>query len=123
MIAPQIAVDRWGSPKLGHDHHQRAVQEAALGQVVKERGERAIKLAELLDVEIEILVVRIVIGMRDLDERHARFEKSASKKAMPAEIVSAVALADGLRLARDVKELPTLIRKLAVAKWPRPAKA
>ena len=32
------------------------------------RGKRAIELAELLEVEVEVLVVRVVVGVRHLHE-------------------------------------------------------
>ena len=47
----------------------------------------------LFDVEIKVLVVRVVIGMRDLDEGDAGFEQAAGQQAVPAEIVMAVAFA------------------------------
>ena len=49
--------------------------DGALVQVVEQRREGAIELAELLDVEVEILVVRVVIGVRHLDEADAVFEQ------------------------------------------------
>src|SRR2546429_459911 len=44
---------------------------AALPRVLYGAGERPVELAELFDVEVEVLVVRVVVGVRDLHERHA----------------------------------------------------
>ena len=63
-------------------------------QVFQQRGEGLVELAELLDVEVEVLVVRVVVGVRHLDEGGAAFEQPAGQQAMPAEVVAAVAITD-----------------------------
>ena len=81
--------------ELGHHDHQRAVPQAAIDQVVDQRGERAVELAELLDVEIEVLVVRVVVRVVHLHAGHAVLEQPPGQQAVPAELVRAVALLVG----------------------------
>ena len=57
-----------------HDD-QRAVEHAAVGEVGDEAGERPVELAELLDVEVEVLVVRVVVRVRHLHERDALLQQ------------------------------------------------
>ena len=83
-------------------------EHAAVGQVVEQRGERAVELAELLDVEVEVLVVRVVVGVRHLDEGHARFEQPAGQQAVPAEVVPAVAVGDLRVSLLDVEDVALL---------------
>ena len=45
----------------------------------KEARERTIELAKLLDVEVEILVVRVVVGVRDLHEGDSLLQQSPSQ--------------------------------------------
>ena len=92
VVAAVVAVDLRRPAELRHDDHQRAVQHAALGQVVEQRGEGAVELAELLDVEVEVLVVRVVVGVRHLDEGDAVLQQPAGQQAVPAEVVRAVAV-------------------------------
>ena len=64
MIAAIVAIDRRRPAELGHDDDQCACQHAALVQIVEQGGEGPIELAELFDVEVEILVMRVVVGVR-----------------------------------------------------------
>src|SRR5947209_6695668 len=48
--------------------------------------------------------MRVVIGVRDLDESDARFEQATAEEAMPAEVVIAVPIAQRRRLAADVEQ-------------------
>ena len=102
--------------ELRHHDDQRVLEHAAVGQVVDQRGERPVELAELLEVEIEVLVVRVVVGVRDLHERHARVQQPPRQQAVPAEIVLAVALLVLRRLLGDVEHLAPLhqLRRLLV---------
>ena len=95
MVAAVVQVDVRRAAELGEHDDQRAVEHAAGGQVVHEAGERAIELAELLDVEIEVLVVRVVVRVRHLHERDALFQQPAGEQAVAAEVVLAVALGIG----------------------------
>ena len=73
-----------------------------------EAGERAVELAELLDVEVEVLVVRVVVRVRELHERDALLQQPPGEQAVPAEVVLAVALGVGFRLLGDVEHVALL---------------
>ena len=104
VIPAEVAVDGGGSPELRHHNHQRAVQEPADVEVFEERGERFVELAELLDVEVEVLVVRVVVGVRHLDEGGPALQQPAGHQAVPAEVVLAVAMAELLGSAAGVEQ-------------------
>ena len=108
MVAAVVQVDVRRAAEFGEHDDQRAVEHAALGQVVHEAGERPIELAELLDVEVEILVVRVVVRVRHLHERDALLEQPPGEQAMPAEIVLAVALDILRRFLGDVEHVALL---------------
>ena len=46
-------------------------------------------LAELLDMEVEVLMMAVVVGVRHLDERDAGLEQPAGQQTVPAELVAA----------------------------------
>ena len=55
-------------------------------------------------MEVEVLVMGVVVGVRDLDEGDAGLEQAAGQQAVPAEVVLAVAIADARRFAAEVEE-------------------
>ena len=65
-------------------------EHAPIGQVGHQRRERLVEFAELLDVEVEVLVVRVVVRVRDLNERRPFLEQPAGQQAVAAEVVLAV---------------------------------
>ena len=74
MIAAVAAIDLGRASEFRHHDYQRvALSSSTFGQVVEERGEWPVELAELFDVKIEILEVGIVVRVVDLDEGHRRF--------------------------------------------------
>ena len=87
------------------------------GQVFDQAGERPVELADLLEVEVEVLVVRVVVGVRDLDEADALVEQPAGEQAVPAEVVPAVAVEVPFRLLGHVEDLPPFhqLQRLVVA--------
>ena len=108
MIAAVEVVDVRRAAEFRQHDDQRAFQHAALGQVVDQRGERPVELAELLDVEIEVLVVRVVVRVAHLHERHAVLQQPPGQQAMPAEVVLAVAIVILLGLLGDVEHFAAL---------------
>src|SRR5205085_8076470 len=65
-------------------------EQAPLGQVAHERRERAVELAELLQMKIEILGMRVIIRMRHFHEGHAVFDQLAGHQALPPEVVAKI---------------------------------
>ena len=64
-----------------------------------------VELADLLEVEVEVLVVRVVVRVGDLHEGDARLEQPAGQQAVAAEVVGAVAVQVLGRLLGDVEDL------------------
>src|SRR5687768_6339469 len=106
MISTVILVDLGGTAKLRQDDNQCAVEHPACGNVCDERREWLVEFAQLLDVEIEVLVMSVVVRVCDLHERDAIFEQAPCEKAVAAEIVRAVTVLIGLRLLRDIEDFP-----------------
>ena len=80
MVATVVLIDVRCSAKLAEHNHQCLLEQAALGQVVDEASEWTIELAQLLDVEVEILVVRVVVAVRHLHKRDFVFEQSSASR-------------------------------------------
>src|SRR4051812_15082301 len=104
MIAAQVAIDPRRTPEFGHHDYERRIEHAALVQIVDQDGKGTIEFAELLDMEVEVFVMRVVIGMGDFDERDALLEQAPSQQAMAAELVIAVAEANGERLLGEIED-------------------
>ena len=66
MIPSVPLIDLRCAAELGHHDHQCALEHSGIVQVVQQHAECAIKLAELFQVEIEVLGVRIVAVVGDL---------------------------------------------------------
>ena len=92
MVATVEVVDLRRAAELRHHDDQRVLEPPALGQVVEQGRKRLVELTDLLQVEVEIFVVGVVVGVRHLHERDARFQQPAGEQAMAAEVVGAVAV-------------------------------
>ena len=82
VVAPIEAVDVGCAAKFRQHHDERVLEESALREVVNERGERAVEIPELFEVKIEVFVVRVVVGMRDLHAGDALLNETASQLLM-----------------------------------------
>ena len=81
------------------------IEHAAIGQVGHQGRERLVEFAQLLDVEVEVLVVRVVVRVRDLHERRPLFEETPREQAMAAQVVLAVAVVILRRFLGDVEHI------------------
>ncbi len=61
VISPKTSVDLRRSTELRHHDDERCFQHASFVQIVDQRRECLVELTELLQVEIEVLVVRVVV--------------------------------------------------------------
>ena len=101
MVAAGILVNLRCPAKLPHADQERLVEEAALLQIVHQRGKAEIKLGELLVEPLEDLRVMIPAAVIDGGEAHPRLNEPPGEEATLAERVPAVAVADCIRLVLD----------------------
>ena len=73
-------------------------------QVVEQRRHDVVQLGDQLLVRLEVLAVAVPPGPGHADERHARLDQPAGDQHLLAELRRAVAVADLLRLLRDVEQ-------------------
>jgi hypothetical protein len=104
MLQPVIDVDqrlpKWSRPRLAlisrraaelgerHDHH--VLHQAAVGQVVDQRGHHVVEFGDQFLVRLEVLAVAVPPGTGDADERHAGFNQAAGDQALFAKLRRAV---------------------------------
>ena len=105
VVAAVQVVDLRGAAELGHHHDEGVLQQSPRGQVLDQRRERVVELADLFEVEVEVLVVGVVIRVDDLDERGARLQQPTGQQAVAAEVVRAVAVQVLRRLLGDVEDV------------------
>ena len=101
MVATGILVDLRCPAKLPHADQERLVEEAALLQIIHQRGEAEIKLGELLVEPLEDLRVMVPAAVIDGGKAHARLDKPPGQQTTLAERVPAVAVADRVGLVLD----------------------
>src|SRR5260221_34857 len=89
-------IDFRRAAEFAHHDQQRMRQQAAFGKVGNESGEWPIEFAELFEMEIEVLGMRVVIRMRDFHERYAVFDELAGHQALATEIVTSIPLVVGI---------------------------
>jgi len=90
VIAAVDHIDLGRPAKLGHDDVERVLQQPPCGHVFDQGGKRDVEIADLLEVEVEVLVVRVVVRMADLNERGASLKEPSGQEAMATEVVGAV---------------------------------
>ena len=90
MIAAVIAVDFRCATKFCHHDHQSALQHSLLVQVIEQGGERSVKFPQLFQMEVEVLGVRVIPVMGDLDARRPLFQQVAGEDAVAGKEVLAV---------------------------------
>ena len=105
VVASVVSIDARRAAKLGHDDDERALEKTALGEIRDQRREALVELAELLDVEVEVLVVRVVVAVVHLNESHIVLDQASSEQAVTPEVVIAVLLLDARRFARRIENV------------------
>lgn len=90
MIAAEAGVDRGRAAELGHEHDDDLVEQAAVLEVVDERGERAVDLRDEPLGHVEIVAVRVPVIRGRLHKLHAGLDQAARLQEMPAERMRAV---------------------------------
>ena len=105
MVAAIPHIDLRCSSELAHHADQRLLEQTAIGQIGDQRGEGQVEFAQLLDVKIEVLVMRVVVGVIHLHIRDAVLQQSSGQQTMLAEFARAVPLLVGRRFAADVEHV------------------
>ena len=103
VVAAVEVIDVRRAAKFGEHDDERMFHQPACGEVFDERGEGFIKVAQLLEVEIEVLVVRVVVGMRHVHAGDALLDEPACEQAVAAKVGVAVAGAVLVRLFGNVE--------------------
>src|SRR6186713_2786155 len=67
VIASVELIDVWRPAELRQHHDERMLEQAAVVQVGDERGERSVKFADLLEVEVKVFAMRVVVRVSDPD--------------------------------------------------------
>ena len=63
MVSTVVLVDSGGATEFRHHDYQCAFHHAAIGKITDKGRKRLIKFAELFQMEIEIFIVCVVVGM------------------------------------------------------------
>ena len=115
VIAAGVFVDHRRAAEIAHPDHQRAVQQAALGQVVEQCRVRLLHRRHETVLELlEVVLVRVPGDARAVDrgdEPHARLDQPPRQQVRLAPRVPAVALADLRRLLRQIECSPGCLRR------------
>ena len=82
MVSTVTHVDLGGASEFRVNHDQRTLEHSRLLKIVEQHAERLVEFAELLQVEVEVLGVRVVPVVGDLDDSSSVFEQCASQKAI-----------------------------------------
>ena len=81
------------------------VEPGTVVQIADQGAETTIKLGHLLQMEVEVFVVSVVVGVRRLHTGDTMFQQSACHQTMLAEAVASVHFSDLGRLFADVKHV------------------
>ncbi len=104
MVAAQAGVDLGGAAELGERDHQGILEQPAFGEVVEQGGHDVVQLGDQLLVGLEVLPVAVPPGAGHAHERDTRLDQPAGGQGLLAELGGPIAIADPLRLARDVEQ-------------------
>ncbi len=105
MVAAGVLVDLGGPAEFGREHDERGFQEAAIGQIVEQRGHAGVERGRPLGKIVEDVLVHVPGPEFHLDAPHARLDQPPGEQASLAERRLAIAVTGPLRFLRDVEGL------------------
>ena len=105
VVAAGIGVDLWRPAKLGRQHHQRGVEQAAIGQIIEQAGECLIECAHFLGQLVPELAVHVPAPHLHFHHPHARFHQPAGEQAALSQRRAAIPAPGLVRFPGDIKRL------------------
>ena len=111
VIASGIFVDLWRPAKFTQHHNERVVEQAALIEILDQRGQALIEPLDVIaPIGFEDFRVMIPAAVLDRDETHAHGNQSAREQQALPKIISPVSVPNRIGLAMNVERLLRFLR-------------